>query len=179
MLIYTGRFQPVHNGHISLIKNLRELYPEETICVAIIKNVPIESNDEFDKSVDSMMAEERNPYDAEVVLDMVTKVIQNRFPKNVVVTLMPRASSSNWSTITSLFDCDRTWVFTENQNSVDEWEKKKFDFYTQQGERTIRLKIKKDVEGTKIRELLKKKDVEGLKKLVPSEILQEIMLLQD
>ena len=178
MLIYTGRFQPVHNGHISLIQKLRELYPHETICVAIIKNVPIESDNEFDKSVDSMMLEERNPYSAEVVLKMMTKVIKTRFPENVVATLMPRASVSNWSTITALFDCERIWAFTENQNTVDEWEKKKFDFYTQQGDETIRVKIKKDIEGTKIREFLKKKDYDSLKRLVPAEIIEEIMALQ-
>ena len=49
MIIYTGRFQPLHNGHISLINELCRLYPQEVICVAIIKNVLIEDGDEFDK----------------------------------------------------------------------------------------------------------------------------------
>lgn len=174
MIIYTGRFQPFHNGHIMLVKRLQELYPQETICIAIIKNVPLHYKDDFDYSVDLMMTKERNPFDSETTLRIVTKIIKNYFPENVVATLMPRASSDNWSTITSLFDCTRIWVFTENQSALDEWEKKKIEFYMAQGEKVIILPVDKSIEGIDVRNALLKKNLSELQKLLPIEVLEII-----
>ena len=75
MIIYTGRFQPFHNGHLSLIRRLREEYPTQKLCLAIIKDVPFKEKTEFDKTVDSMLSCERNPFNSETVLSIIEETL--------------------------------------------------------------------------------------------------------
>ena len=76
MLIFTGRFQPFHNGHLSIIKKLNKKYPNETICIAVIKDFPTNQiKNEFDLIVDSMLVKEKNPFDSEMVLNMIEKTL--------------------------------------------------------------------------------------------------------
>lgn len=125
MIIYTGRFQPFHNGHLSLIKRIRANYPEQKLCIAVIKDVPIDVKSEFDRTADGVLSKKGNPFNSEIVLTLIEKVLKSENIDNTVVTLMPRASKGTWGIITALFDCERTWIFTKNQSNTDEWEEKK------------------------------------------------------
>jgi len=125
MIIFTGRFQPFHNGHISFIKQLRSEFSNQLLCVAIIKDVPLSTKNEFDKTVDDKLTPDRNPFNAEITLSLINQVLKDEGIDNAIVTLMPRASEATWDIIKTLFDCDRTWVFTQNQVDVDDWEDKK------------------------------------------------------
>ena len=130
MLIYTGRFQPFHNGHLSILIRLHEIYPDETICVAVIKDYAFyKKKNDFDRRVDAELSKNDSRFNAEKTLSVITKVIRTRDLKNVVTTLMPRASIESWPTIEYLFDCKRTWIFTENRYEPDDWELLKVNFY--------------------------------------------------
>lgn len=175
MLIFTGRFQPFHNGHLSIINKLCELYPYETICVAIIKDAPLkEAKSEFDREVDIKLSKDRNPFKTDITLKLVTEILRNIKYDNVVTTLMPRASMETWNYITSLFDCDRIWIFTQNTTGQDNWEDIKCKFYESRGEKVIRIPIEKKIDGTTIRHAIKMREYDKLNKMVPKEILDYI-----
>ena len=146
MIIYTGRFQPFHNGHLSLIKTLRSSFPTEIICIAVIKDVPLQNKkDEFDELVDQQLRVSKNPFSSDVVLKLIDEVLQQEKLYNVVTTLMPRASKETWQIINALFDCKRIWAFTHNSLQPDEWEEEKAEFYSSMGESIIRIPIKKEI----------------------------------
>lgn len=173
MLIYTGRFQPFHNGHLSILIRLHEMYPNEVICVAIIKDYAFyKEKNAFDRRVDAELLKNDYRFNAEKTLSVITKIIKNRDLDNVVTTLMPRASNESWTTIKYLFDCKRTWVFTENLNEPDEWENIKLNFYKSMGEDIIQIPINKSINGTDIRQYLQEGDYSSLSKYLPSEVVQ-------
>lgn len=172
MLIFTGRFQPFHNGHLNIIEYLRKKFPNEIICVAIIKDYPfLGEKSDFDKRVDIELAKKTDEFDAEKALHIITKVLKNRRYENVVVTLMPRASRESWKVIESLFDCNRTWVFTDNQQRPDPWEELKSNFYVSMNENILLVPIEKTINGTDIRIRLQNRDYEMLREFLPEEVI--------
>lgn len=175
MIIYTGRFQPMHNGHLSLIKQLKKQYPNETICIAVIKDTPLDTKTDFDHAADGMLSRERNPFDTQVTLTLIDRVLKAENLDNVLVTLMPRASVATWPIITALFDCERTWVFTQNQISPDAWEDQKATFYQSMGDNVVRVPIQKTIAGTLIRQAIKLHDYDSLATMVPQQVLQYIV----
>lgn len=175
MIIYTGRFQPLHNGHLSLIKQLRQEYPGETLCIAVIKDIPLEEKTEFDKTVDGMLSQDRNPFNTEITLSLIDKVLKAEGIDKIVVTIMPRASLTTWGIIKALFDCERIWIFTKNQITFDDWEDKKAAFYQSMGDKVIRIPIEKNVEGSLIRQAIKDRDYDTLATMVPKEVLNYII----
>lgn len=180
MLIFTGRFQPFHNGHLSIIKKLNKKYPNETICIAVIKDFPTNQiKNEFDLIVDSMLVKEKNPFDSEMVLNMIEKTLINENIKNTVVTLMPRASKNTWPIILKLFDTNRQWVFTDDEIQIDDWENKKINFYRSQGEDIITISIKKNIDGSMLRDLYKTKNFEEIAKYVPTAVLEYLKQLEE
>ena len=175
MIIYTGRFQPFHNGHLNLIRTLRRDYPEQTICIAIVKNVEIQKNkSSFDLLTDKQLTTDRNPFDSETVLKLVNLIIREEQLPDIVTTLMPRASIETWPIICALFDRPRIWAFTKNTLQCDEWEKRKIEFYSERGEKVIVLPIEKCISGTDIRDAINRFDYKALESLVPTQVLDYI-----
>lgn len=173
MYIFTGRFQPFHNGHLSVVEYLCRNYPNDTICVAIIKDFPfIGEKTEFDKQVDIEIAKKDPGLNAETTLSLINQVLHNCGYDYVVTTLMPRASVQSWRVIEYLFDCDRTWVFTDNQQEDDYWEKAKISFYASQGEKTIFVPINKSISGTLLRKLIQHGDYAKLREYLPSDVIK-------
>ncbi len=156
---------------MNTVQTLQKIYPNETICLAVIKDVPICGKDVFDISVDNELS--KSVYSSEMVLKMLNALKQTRGLDNVVVTLMPRASKETWHIIEGMFGKDNIWAFTQNIGAIDEWEDKKCEFYKSMvGENSvIRIPISKSISGTQIREAIKNGDFKSLKKLVPAEIV--------
>ena len=165
----------MHNGHLSLIKQLKKQYPNETVCIAVIKDTPLGSKTDFDHVADGMLSSERNPFDTQVTLTLIDRVLKAEHLDNVLVTLMPRASLATWPVVTALFDCQRTWVFTQNQISPDVWEDQKATFYQSMGDKVIRVPIQKSISGTLIRQAIKLHDYDSLATMVPQQVLQYIV----
>ena len=162
MIIYTGRFQPIHKGHLSLIKHLRTEYPNQTLCIAVIKHILLEEKTEFDRTSADILSLERNPFNTEITLSLINKALQAEGIDNTVVTLMPRASSATWDIIKALFDCERIWIFTKNQLCPDDWEDKKSAFFQSMGDKVIRISIDKAISGSDIRKLILDRDYDKL-----------------
>lgn len=173
MYIFTGRFQPFHKGHLSVIEHLCDNYPYETICVAIIKDFPfVGEKTDFDKRVDIEIAKKDPMFNAETTLSLINQVLRHFGYDHVVTTLMPRASIQSWEVIERLFDCDRTWVFTDDQHGNDSWERTKSEFYELQGEKVIFIPINKSISGTLLRELIHKGDYVKLEEYLPFDIIK-------
>ncbi len=84
---------------------------------------------------------------------------------------MPRASTESWKVIESLFDCNRVWVFTDNQQQQDSWEELKRNFYVSMNENILLIPIEKTINGTDIRIRLQNKDYEILREFLPKEVI--------
>lgn len=175
MLIFTGRFQPFHNGHLGLVDRLLESYPHETICLAIIKDFKVSTNTTFDLLANTALSKERSLFSAEASLKLIQKVIKTRNYENVITTLMPRASDESWHIIDSMFDSKRVWVFTKRIDGVDAWEEAKMKYYRSKGEKTIMIPVSKDLSGTDIRDSIKCNNMRHLKHTIPNEILNDII----
>ncbi len=77
MFIFTGRFQPFHNGHLNIVEYLSKKYPNEIICVAIIKDYPfLREKSDFDKRVDIELSKKLDALDAEKTLHIITNILQ-------------------------------------------------------------------------------------------------------
>lgn len=179
MIIYTGRFQPIHKGHLSLIKRLRAEYPNQTLCIAVIKDIQVGEKTEFDKTVDGMLSKERNPFNTEITLSIIDKVLKAEGIENTIVTLMPRASLETWNMVKALFDCERIWVFTKNQIGLDDWEEKKSAFYQDMGDKIIRVPITKDINGSDIRMLIENRNYDKLKLYLHVSTIETLVNLRE
>ena len=73
MIILTGRFQPFHLGHVELINKLLSEYPDDIICLGIIRDCHISNDkDEFDEKADEQLNTTKNPYDSEILMILLT-----------------------------------------------------------------------------------------------------------
>lgn len=172
MLIFTGRFQPFHNGHLFIIEYLKKNYPDENICIAVIKDYPFKNRKtEFDKIVDAEISKGNAFLDSESTLYLINSVIRNRNFDNVFTTLMPRASDESWPVINELFDCNRIWVFTRDELKIDNWEKIKSDYYASKGEKVIYIPINKSLGASQIRKCISNEDFTSLEEYVPQEVI--------
>ena len=174
MIIFTGRFQPFHNGHLSLIRYVQEKYPRETLCLAIVRNIPNNELTDFDKQASKALNNSRNLLTAEQTLYTIQKTLSCLEYKNVISTLIPRPSDETWPIIDSMFDSRRKWLFTCNVTEIDKWEEIKIDFYKSKGESVNIVPISKDISGTRIRRLLENIDehYEELLEVLPETVLQ-------
>lgn len=172
MIIFGGRFQPFHKGHINMLKKIKELYPNENVCVGIIKDIKGSENTAFNNGTRARLAE--NIFNAELTLKIINTAIREvpELSTNVFVTLMPYPNYSDWEMLKNLLDCDRIWAFSGYKDKPDEWELEKAKFFTEQNEKFIFIPIEtKDISGTEIRKAVIDKDYELLNKyLMPSTV---------
>lgn len=132
-----GRFQPVHNGHVYLIKKALE------VCEKII--IGIGSSNISDKN---------NPWSYEKRLEMLNKFIKNKGLENKVLQIFPSPDIPD----------DNTWfedtvkkagkfdIVIGNNDWVREiFEKHNFRTFT------VNHYRREELEGYKIRELMRKK----------------------
>ena len=172
--IFTGRFQPIHNGHVHFVESFIEAHPRDRFMLAVIRDcLQPELVSSFDVVGNVHFQEERNPYSASQVLEMVSAVFQNRLPGKVLTTLLPRPSSHIWQIIDSLFVAEeRVWIFPARQGDEQrKWEDAKANFYQSRGERILYVPSDGLASSTEIRQLLDRKDYRQLSDMVPPEIL--------
>ena len=179
MIILTGRFQPFHLGHVELINKLLSEYPDDIICLGIIRDCHISNDkDEFDEKADEQLNTTKNPYDSEILMRMAQEIVKLTNDKRVVYTLMPRTSMYTWELIKDIFgkDNERIWVIPQVEGKFGEWENAKASLYLRLNEKVKRIRVDKNISASDVRKKIADRDIEGLKELVPSAIADIIMI---
>ncbi len=145
--LFIGRFQPLHNGHLEVLKKLSQEYEKVIIGIGSPKG----------KGLD-------NPWDLEEREDMIKAVIKAESLKNIEIVPVPD------------FDSDEEWIDFIKENiefddvySGNEWTKHIFD---KAGCCICHLERIDNISSTEIREKIKNK--ESIKDLVPKEVLDFI-----
>lgn len=155
MIIITGRFQPFHNGHLSLLNEVVKRYPNEFICIAIIKDIPhVKEKNDFDKIADQHFVDDKNPFNSSFTIKMIKTIISKRKYKNVCCTFMPKSSEEIWPVICSLFDEKRYWVIPKVNDDPKDWENVKANFYSLRNDEVIRIEVNKTINATEIRKAI-------------------------
>ena len=165
--IFSGRFQPFHNGHMQVFNQLcDQLSPTDTIVLGVVS--PYKSSDIIDK--DFLKASEehhlpdRNPWDVLVPLAAITKVARSSaYSAQIITTLLPRPEYG-WNIIKEWFPQKRIWVIPQANEDFDE---KKKDFFESLGDKVLRIKDSTNVSGRELREYYKRGEYENFLSHVP------------
>lgn len=137
-LILTGRFQPLHYGHLNLLLEARKRFPYNPIIVCIIEKVYSESDkDTFTKDVLKFLPQNNQlpNWERYMLLDYAIKGFDMLNEKTYIVF----RSNPNIDWEASLIDLprNRVWLFPKNvQENFDR--QKKID-YLNRGENFIEI----------------------------------------
>ena len=162
--IFTGRFQPLHKGHISFLEAARRLFSDGILIICILRN-SCNSNDMRDKTGNPFWAAYRekelpsnNPlpnWNRYWLLRLATS--NSEILNYNTVILFRNRPELNWEdSLTDLPD-NRIWLM--NEKPRDKGEIVKRDFYKSKGERIGCVpfqSINTDYSATMIRNKLKK-----------------------
>ncbi|MFF2044093.1 hypothetical protein ACFVVX_27100 [Kitasatospora sp. NPDC058170] len=157
-LVWEGRFQPVHRGHLAYVGEL--LRRTEKLTVVVVANetsadarhpspVP-----EFSRTVDGHHAGERNPWPLWLRHRMVRATVGAAFPERVsdVQVLAGHRLDLDWPLYRQLLPPERVFAVPAR----DDFEDAKAAAWTALGERVVRLDVTHlpAVSGTQVRELM-------------------------
>ncbi|MFA6919341.1 MAG: nicotinamide-nucleotide adenylyltransferase [Patescibacteria group bacterium] len=147
-ILFIGRFQPFHLGHLSVIKEIDARGDVDEIIIGI-------GSSQYSQT-------DENPYNYETRKKMIEMVLPKELAKKFSIFAIPDVHENNiWvdhvKNIVGSFD----EVYTGNELVRSLFADKKY--------LVLPIKIKIKVSGTKIREMIKNGD-EKWKELVPEEI---------
>ena len=159
--IFSGRFQPLHLGHIAFIKKIKEKHPCDLLLICIIRNsiinnIPPKVESEFHRENISKQTHYNNPLPNWNRYMLMSIAIENDplLRKNTEIIFRDR-SDINWEA--SLVDLpdDRIWIFP--RQTRDNFDAEKVRYYYDQNEKIEFIDCPIDtffVSGTKIRNSL-------------------------
>ncbi|MFB7380487.1 hypothetical protein ACFC6U_24105 [Kitasatospora purpeofusca] len=157
-LVWEGRFQPVHRGHLAHVGEL--LRRTERLTVVVVANEtsadarhrsPVPG---FSRTVDGHHAGERNPWPLWLRHRMVRATVEAVFPERAgdVQVLAGHRLDLDWPLYQQLLPPERVFAVP----SRDDFEDAKADAWTALGERVLRVDIDHlpKLSGTLVRELM-------------------------
>jgi len=178
-IIWEGRFQPFHNGHLSYIKKLKE--HGRNLWIVVLSN---ETSDEiiggaqnspvpeFTKEVDPHHRIEKNPLPQWLRFMIVKKSVEDAFglQSNIYITMGHRLDL-DWNFYKKNLPAQRVFITPLR----DSYEDSKAIAWNKLGEKCIRIDVSDlpDISATKVRESIKKgESIEDLVPLGAIEILK-------
>jgi len=132
--IFSGRFQPFHNGHMQILKSLLRIVKENDVIVLAISTQAFsdtEKNSEFTNITNEHYQEERNPWNYLIVLEAINTIIQHLNSDNrILSTLIPRPDLG-LEQIKLWFPSNRVWIIPKGEENFDDLKEK---FFLNQGD---------------------------------------------
>jgi cytidyltransferase-like protein len=170
-MLYCGRFQPFHNGHLAVIQQILD-NSEGPLIIGVIINairsrssIP-EDTWELAQMGDERQAEDLNPVPLLDRLEMIGKALNEaNLSSRIRVLPMPRPESY-WELVIAMVPGTRTWVLTD---SSDPFELGKQRFFISRGDRISVVKSRIAIRGTDVRASLARGDSE-VRSLVPKAV---------
>ena len=148
--LFIGRFQPFHNGHLSVVKAIDDDIDEVIVGVG---------SSQYSDSED-------NPFSFEQREKMIKKVLDQELEKPYQIISVPDIhDEKNWVKHVVNIVPDFDVVYTGN-----DWVKGLFD---QAGRETRPVQEEIEISGTELRKMIKE-DNEKWKQYVPKEIIEDI-----
>ena len=174
-VMWEGRFQPMHKGHLSYIRLLLKLGKNVWITVNaneistnVFKDKESIQDIEFTETVDFHHQPEKNLFPFWLRYKMAVAAIHEEFGLDAPITIMSgRRLDLAWDLYKNIFPPNRVFITPLR----DEFEDAKANAWEKQGEAVYRVNVSHlpEVSGTMVREKLKSKEnIEQL--LMPSTI---------
>ncbi|MFJ8434002.1 hypothetical protein ACIQ9P_22140 [Kitasatospora sp. NPDC094019] len=157
-LVWEGRFQPIHRGHLAYIGELLRRTAKLTVVV-VANETSAEAGHPspvpgFSRIVDGHHAGERNPWPLWLRHRMVRATVGAAFPERVpdIQVLVGHRLDLDWPLYQQLLPPERVFAVP----SRDDFEDAKAAAWTALGERVVRLDVAHlpAVSGTLVRELM-------------------------
>lgn len=165
--IFSGRFQPFHNGHMQILKSLLRIVKENDVIVLAISTQAFsdtEKNSEFTNITNEHYQEERNPWNYLIVLEAINTIIQHLNSDNrILSTLIPRPDLG-LEQIKLWFPSNRVWIIPKGEENFDDLKEK---FFLNQGEDVLRISDMSKISGWELRKFYYVKDVHSFNKFIP------------
>ena len=170
VVLFIGRFQPFHNGHLEFIKKISSKYPKYKVLIGIVKGLK------------SSLDKDLNPLPFDIQKKIILKGL-GEYSKNVII--FPREFSSGY--IPSIFEILRgddyeVKVVIAGQDRATSYKEvisfMNVNFKTVDIEVNVADKRYFAVSGTQVRETIKNDNFEEFKKLVPEGLYKYFWELQ-
>ncbi len=154
-LILTGRFQPLHYGHLNLLLEARKRYPENPIIVCIIEKVYVENKkDNFAKDVSKFLPQNNQLPNWERYM-LLNYAIEGFDLLNEKIHIVFRSNPNiDWEASLINLPHNRTWLFPKNVK--EEFDRQKKIDYLNRGEDFIEIETNdyEDYQGSVFRNKL-------------------------
>jgi cytidyltransferase-like protein len=165
--IFTGRFQPLHNGHIHFLEAVKKRHPDDLLIICVIRNSAgcekAVSNSAFHVVSNAKQVSVNNPmpnWNRYRLLSLAVKASEI-LRDNTEIIFRDRSDLDFQKSISDLPE-DRVWLFPNYAKEA--FDAAKIAYYQNQNE-TIELVDFYDssdmFSGTAIRDMLKTKDKEA------------------
>lgn len=136
-LIFTGRFQPLHMGHIQMIRKIKEIYPDDLLLICILRNtvtgVIAREESAFHEVSKSKQRSENNPlpnWNRYMLVKLAVEA-EPTLAKNTVIIFRDR-SDVDWDKSVADLPEDRTFVLPGY--SKERFDTEKLNYYRAKGE---------------------------------------------
>lgn len=170
-VIFAGRFQPFHCGHMSVIQQaLATLDPNDVLILAAVAQIGLDFpavDPIFAQSAKEHHLPERNPWPLVVRLSAlmeVAKVLKESSPeRDIVVTAIPRPDYG-WKQIQAWFLGPRVWLIPIAQEAFDD---DKAAFFESMGDQVLRHTDESGVSGRELRDMWSNCKINKMKQYMP------------
>lgn len=177
-LVWEGRYQPFHLGHLAVVERL--LADTRTLTVVVVANERSAETDpdgrptpvpEFSRVVDGHHQADKNPWPLWLRVAVVTETVRAAFPPGEVQVLSGHRIDLDWPLYDQLLPPERVFCVPVR----DDFEDLKAKAWTELGQRVSRVELPEamEVSGTLVRERLEAGEgLEGLLHPVALDVLR-------